>query len=237
MTHRIALIPGDGIGIPVTEAALRVMEASGADIATESFPWSCDHYLQHGRMMPRTGSRPCAASTPSSWAPSAGRPRARCRVAARAAAAHPQGLRPIRQHPPAPPAARRRGSAEDPRFRHSLHPREHRRRIFRRWRPRPSGHPGRGRGRDLDLHPRGRRTHPALRLRTGAGTAGQAGLGHQVERAAPQHGILGRGHRRTGRRIPGRRCHPLPHRRNVRADGHGPESWTWWSPRTSSATS
>ncbi|KJZ30363.1 tartrate dehydrogenase [Paracoccus sp. S4493] len=55
MTHRIALIPGDGIGIPVTEAALRVMEASGADIATESFPWSCDHYLQHGRMMPEDG--------------------------------------------------------------------------------------------------------------------------------------------------------------------------------------
>lgn len=55
MTHRIALIPGDGIGIPVTEAALRVMEASGADIATKSFPWSCDHYLQHGRMMPEDG--------------------------------------------------------------------------------------------------------------------------------------------------------------------------------------
>lgn len=55
MTHRIAMIPGDGIGIPVTEAALRVMEASGADIATESFPWSCDHYLQHGRMMPEDG--------------------------------------------------------------------------------------------------------------------------------------------------------------------------------------
>ena len=55
MTHRIALIPGDGIGIPVTEAALRVMEASGADITTKSFPWSCDHYLQHGRMMPEDG--------------------------------------------------------------------------------------------------------------------------------------------------------------------------------------
>ena len=29
MTHRIAPIPGDGIGIPVTEAALRVMMESG----------------------------------------------------------------------------------------------------------------------------------------------------------------------------------------------------------------
>lgn len=55
MTHRIALIPGDGIGIPVTEAAMRVVAASGADVRTETFPWSCDHYLQHGRMMPEDG--------------------------------------------------------------------------------------------------------------------------------------------------------------------------------------
>ncbi|RJL01466.1 tartrate dehydrogenase [Paracoccus aestuarii] len=52
---RIALIPGDGIGIPVTQAALRVIAASGAAVETVSFPWSCDHYLQHGRMMPEDG--------------------------------------------------------------------------------------------------------------------------------------------------------------------------------------
>ncbi|WP_042249516.1 tartrate dehydrogenase [Paracoccus sp. PAMC 22219] len=55
MTHRIALIPGDGIGIPVTQAAMKVVEASGASVETQSFPWSCDHYLQHGRMMPEDG--------------------------------------------------------------------------------------------------------------------------------------------------------------------------------------
>ncbi|WP_378949183.1 tartrate dehydrogenase [Paracoccus sp. R86501] len=55
MTHRIALIPGDGIGIPVTQAAMRVVAASGADVGTETFPWSCDHYLQHGTMMPDDG--------------------------------------------------------------------------------------------------------------------------------------------------------------------------------------
>lgn len=55
MTHRIALIPGDGIGIPVTQAAMQVVAASGAQIETETFPWSCDYYLQHGRMMPEDG--------------------------------------------------------------------------------------------------------------------------------------------------------------------------------------
>ncbi|MDB6177653.1 tartrate dehydrogenase [Paracoccus sp. Z330] len=53
--HRIALIPGDGIGVPVTEAAMRVVAASGASITTQSFPWSCDYYLEHSRMMPVDG--------------------------------------------------------------------------------------------------------------------------------------------------------------------------------------
>ncbi|MFN3276905.1 MAG: tartrate dehydrogenase [Paracoccus hibiscisoli] len=55
MTHRIALIPGDGIGIPVTQDAMQVVTASGADVQTVTFPWSCDHYLQHGVMMPDDG--------------------------------------------------------------------------------------------------------------------------------------------------------------------------------------
>ena len=55
MTHRIALIPGDGIGVPVTEAAIAVARAAGAALETETFPWSCDHYLAHGRMMPEDG--------------------------------------------------------------------------------------------------------------------------------------------------------------------------------------
>lgn len=53
--QRIALIPGDGIGVPVTEAAMRVVEASGASVETHAFPWSCDYYLEHGRMMPEDG--------------------------------------------------------------------------------------------------------------------------------------------------------------------------------------
>lgn len=55
MTNRIALIPGDGIGVSVTEAAVSVLTASGAAVETVSFPWSCDYYLQNGRMMPEDG--------------------------------------------------------------------------------------------------------------------------------------------------------------------------------------
>lgn len=55
MTLRIALIPGDGIGIAVTEAAMQVVAKACPGIRTETFPWSCDHYLQTGRMMPAEG--------------------------------------------------------------------------------------------------------------------------------------------------------------------------------------
>lgn len=56
MAHRIALIPGDGIGIPVIDAAVAIAErAAPGLLQTETFPWSCDHYLATGRMMPEDG--------------------------------------------------------------------------------------------------------------------------------------------------------------------------------------
>ncbi|MGO4855223.1 tartrate dehydrogenase [Phaeovulum sp. W22_SRMD_FR3] len=58
-SYSLALIPGDGIGVDVTEAALRVAHAAGArfgfSLETTTFPWSCDHYLTHGMMMPEDG--------------------------------------------------------------------------------------------------------------------------------------------------------------------------------------
>ncbi|MBD9529641.1 tartrate dehydrogenase, partial [Paracoccus sp. PAR01] len=55
-SHRIALIPGDGIGIPVLEAAMAVAEAAAPGLLEPTrFPWSCEHYLQTGRMMPEDG--------------------------------------------------------------------------------------------------------------------------------------------------------------------------------------
>ena len=54
--HRIAVIPGDGIGREVMPEGVRVMESVGAKhgirFRFDDFPWSCDWYLQHGRMCP-----------------------------------------------------------------------------------------------------------------------------------------------------------------------------------------
>jgi tartrate dehydrogenase/decarboxylase/D-malate dehydrogenase len=54
--HRIAVIPGDGIGKEVVPEGLRVLERAAArfGIALEfvHFDWSCDHYARTGRMMP-----------------------------------------------------------------------------------------------------------------------------------------------------------------------------------------
>lgn len=55
--YRIAVIPGDGVGMEVVPEGLRAIERAAArigsfSIETESYPWSCEHYLQHGRMMP-----------------------------------------------------------------------------------------------------------------------------------------------------------------------------------------
>ena len=56
-THRIAVIPGDGIGTEVVPEGIRVLEAAARkyaiDLRYDGFDFaSCDYYLQHGRMMP-----------------------------------------------------------------------------------------------------------------------------------------------------------------------------------------
>ena len=55
-THRIAVIPGDGIGREVMPEGVRVMEAAGAkhgiSFQWQEFDWSCDWYKAHGKMCP-----------------------------------------------------------------------------------------------------------------------------------------------------------------------------------------
>jgi tartrate dehydrogenase/decarboxylase/D-malate dehydrogenase len=57
--HRIAVIPGDGIGNEVVPEGIRVLEVAarkhGIELRWEQFPWSCAWYLKHGRMMPEDG--------------------------------------------------------------------------------------------------------------------------------------------------------------------------------------
>lgn len=56
----IAVIPGDGVGIEVTAAAVRVLEAalSGGDVSlkTTEFPWGSAHYHATGVMIPAGGT-------------------------------------------------------------------------------------------------------------------------------------------------------------------------------------
>ncbi|MEB2844435.1 tartrate dehydrogenase [Rhizobiales bacterium RZME27] len=57
--HKIAIIPGDGIGTPVTQAAWQVISEAcaldGAALEATWFDWSCDTFLKTGRMMPEDG--------------------------------------------------------------------------------------------------------------------------------------------------------------------------------------
>jgi 3-isopropylmalate dehydrogenase len=56
---RIAVIPGDGIGVETTAAALEVVRASaevfGCRLDVETLPWSADYFLQTGITIPPNG--------------------------------------------------------------------------------------------------------------------------------------------------------------------------------------
>ncbi|WP_081161955.1 tartrate dehydrogenase [Ensifer aridi] len=58
-TYSIALIPGDGIGQDVTDAAWQVLSTvarhSGFTLTGTPFPWSCAFYKETGAMMPPDG--------------------------------------------------------------------------------------------------------------------------------------------------------------------------------------
>ena len=56
-THRIAVIPGDGIGTEVVPEGLRVLDAAAAAFdfnpaLESSTSQRCDYYLKHDKMLP-----------------------------------------------------------------------------------------------------------------------------------------------------------------------------------------
>src|SRR5699024_6239146 len=60
MKKRIAVIPGDGIGKEVADEGIKVMKKAaqldgGIEFEFTSFPWGCEYYLEHGRMMDEDG--------------------------------------------------------------------------------------------------------------------------------------------------------------------------------------
>lgn len=56
--HRIALIPGDGVGPEVIDEAMRVLrriqELEGFEVETIDYPFGGDHYLETGELMPES---------------------------------------------------------------------------------------------------------------------------------------------------------------------------------------
>lgn len=59
-TLSLAVIPGDGVGKEVVPAAIQVMREveklhGGLKFELTEFPWNCEYYLKHGRMMPENG--------------------------------------------------------------------------------------------------------------------------------------------------------------------------------------
>lgn len=57
--YRLALIPGDGIGVDVSDAAMAVVQAVARhhsfEVRATRLDWSCAHYLRTGAMMPADG--------------------------------------------------------------------------------------------------------------------------------------------------------------------------------------
>lgn len=55
-TYHIGVIAGDGIGLEVIPAGIKVLEAAGARFGFQfewtHFPWGSDYYFEHGVMMP-----------------------------------------------------------------------------------------------------------------------------------------------------------------------------------------
>src|ERR1700678_1530986 len=53
MSHKITLIPGDGIGPEVTQATVRILEATGVKVDWESFAVGADSFEKHGEYIPK----------------------------------------------------------------------------------------------------------------------------------------------------------------------------------------
>ena len=56
MTYRIGVIPGDGVGPEVVRQGLKVLrrcsEIGGFGYELVDYPWSSQHYLDTGELMP-----------------------------------------------------------------------------------------------------------------------------------------------------------------------------------------
>ena len=59
-SYRIAVVPGDGIGVDTVNQAVETLRTlcqihGGLELSFDRYPWGCDYYLRHGEMMPADG--------------------------------------------------------------------------------------------------------------------------------------------------------------------------------------
>ncbi len=108
-THKIALIPGDGIGRDVTDAAWSVLQTvaaqSGCALSGTESPGPAPSTKKPADDAGRRDRNATQLRRHSSRRGRVAGGGAGCRFATRTAAAHPQGLRAICQYPTAPVAA------------------------------------------------------------------------------------------------------------------------------------
>ena len=110
-THKIAAIPGDGIGPEVIAAGLEVLEAcaerdGGFGLKVEHFDWGSDYYKQHGVMMPPGGHEQLRRFDAHLLRRRGRSRRARPHHPVGAAARDLPAARPVRQRPADPHPAR-----------------------------------------------------------------------------------------------------------------------------------
>ena len=58
-SYKVAVIPGDGIGVEVVKSSIEVLnklqEGKNFKLEFNEFDWSSEYYFKHGKMMPEDG--------------------------------------------------------------------------------------------------------------------------------------------------------------------------------------
>ena len=244
--HKIALIPGDGIGKEVLPEGVRVLEAAARrfnfQLEFTDFDWSCDRLLQTGKMMPEDGMEQLKAFE-SIFLGAVGWPGVPDHVSLwgllipiRRDFDEYVNLRPVRlfEGVPSPLANRKPGEIDFWVVRENTEG-EYSQiggRMFQGTDD-GDGHPG------GDLHAQGRRPRDEVRLRVREqGQEEARDLGHQVQRHHPHDAVLGRALRRDEEELSRHQGRPVPHRHpDARISCAIRTGSTSWSAPTCSATS
>jgi isocitrate/isopropylmalate dehydrogenase len=217
-SYRIAAMGGDGIGPEVISAGVEVLKAcagrdGGFALDVTDFDWGSDYYRKHGVMMPADGADQLRAFDAILFG-AVGAPDIPDHVTLwglRLAICQPldqyANVRPTRVLPGITSPLR---AVSGPELDWVI-VRENSEGEYPASAAAPPGPADRGRDRRLRHDARRRAAHHALRLPPGAVPPEQAAdRRHQVQRAAPRHGDVGRDRgprsRRSSRTSPGTRC-------------------------------